>query len=92
MTLRPVRALGGVAWLSFEPLAEFEINQETKSPTGVGGSFRARPWEAEIGVWVAGPEGPAYVFEKSRADMARTLQPRGDLRVGAAYAPSAVTV
>ncbi len=84
MTFLPVRPLGGVAWLASERLAEFEIKQETKSRTGVGGSFRARPWEAEIGVRVAGPEGPAYVFEEIRADMARTVQLRGDLRVGAA--------
>jgi hypothetical protein len=58
-----------------EPLVESEIERVRTYLTGVGGSFTARPWEAEIGVRVAGPEGPAYVFEKSLAEMPRPSDP-----------------
>jgi hypothetical protein len=51
---------------SAQPGAKFEIKQTRNSLKGVGGSFTARPWEAEIGVRV--PEGPAQGFVKSRAD------------------------
>ena len=57
-----------------EPLAEFEILRARNFLTGVGG-FTARPREAEIGVRVAGPEGPACVGEKSLAEMPHPSNP-----------------
>ena len=50
-------------------------NQARNSLTGIGGSFTARPREAEIGVRVAGLKEPAYVFEKNRADLPRPSNP-----------------
>ena len=37
----------------------------------VGGSFTARPWEAEIGIQAADPEGPAYGFQENRTGRSR---------------------